>query len=243
MSLVIIIPFSVVNGMSRAVNAAVIGVKSSVCKSDVSETFCSSDVGASSSNVMSVNTGVKVGVLNSFADVSLPNSKSLGNGNSPAGCNSGTVALGTFDPDVIFPISNLDFGAVLIPARARAYNVRISDGNPGGSGRVYSSDGAGVVLAASTSGVATGVGGISAFTVSAGTGDKNFGNDIFINGALLRMTINVVAIYSGNAAKIIMPKTKPGNPCNWAWASLTQCAPENILKLNIQCKIAHIIRT
>ena len=51
---------------------------------------------------------------------------------------------------------------------------------------------------------------------SSGTGRKNSGNGILKSGFFVRKIIFVVAMYIGIAAKIKMPKTKPGKPRSWA---------------------------
>ena len=76
---------------------------------------------------------------------------------------------------------------------------------------------------------------------SIGTGVINFGNGILNSGFFVRITILVVAMYIGTAAKINMPNTNPGNPRNSACAKMRHWVALNILKLNSQNNIDHII--
>ena len=77
---------------------------------------------------------------------------------------------------------------------------------------------------------------------SSGTGSMILGNGIVNSGFFLRIIIAVVAIYNGIADNINNPNTNPGNPYNLECASRIQSVPENISKLNIKCKIAHITK-
>lgn len=66
-----------------------------------------------------------------------------------------------------------------------------------------------------------------------------FGTETENKGFLVRIINVVVAIYNGSAASINMPKTKPGNPRNFACNNKCQCRPENILKLNRNLSTSH----
>ena len=70
-----------------------------------------------------------------------------------------------------------------------------------------------------------------------------FGMGIVISGCLVRTISVVVATYKGNAARINMPKTKPGKPRNCARIRCCHWADENMEKSNIKYKIAHVIAT
>lgn len=164
--------------------------------------FAVSAVGVLSSKFMSENTGANDGVAST-------SSKLLGNGNSPAGCNSGVVA-GVFDVlcgAVMLLMSNADFGAAPPCTRARTNAGRNS------VGIIF----CGVVSVGvvSTGSCDTGSGAAVA-DVSSGTGCINFGSDSVNNGFFVRKMILVVAMYNGIAANINMPNTKPGKPRRWA---------------------------
>lgn len=163
--------------------------------------FAVSTVGVSSSKFMSENTGANDGVAST-------SSKLFGNGNSPAGCNSG--GAGVFDVlcgAVMLLMSNTDFGAAPPCARARTNAGRNS------VGIIF----CGVVSVGvvSTGSCDTGSGAAVA-DVSSGTGCINFGSDSVNNGFFVRKMILVVAMYNGIAANINMPNTKPGKPRRWA---------------------------
>lgn len=70
-----------------------------------------------------------------------------------------------------------------------------------------------------------------------------FGMGIVISGCLVRTISVVVATYKGNAARINIPKTKPGKPRNCARIRCCHWADENMEKSNIKYKIAHVIAT
>ena len=70
-----------------------------------------------------------------------------------------------------------------------------------------------------------------------------FGIGIVIRGFFVRTISVVVATYKGNAARIKMPNTKPGNPRNWARIRCRHWVVLNIEKSNMKNKIAHVIAT
>ena len=124
-----------------------------------------------------------------------------------------------------------------MPVRVRIYIGRISGGKPAGS------SGTAGCLSGASSDFDDAVSLSADFGLSAGTGCINFGKVSFTIGAPWRIVITVVAIYSGNDASINMPNTNPGKPRSSARARICHWVPENILKLNSQYKIAHIIKT
>ena len=67
------------------------------------------------------------------------------------------------------------------------------------------------------------------------------GMGIVIRGFFVRTISVVVAMYKGNAARINMPKTKPGNPRNCARIRCCHWADENMEKSNIKYNIAHVV--
>ena len=241
-----IIPDSIVYSMPLADKYSATGLKSSVtspgnCVGAGAGLFSigacasvsASVVPVSLSKFTSENTGANVGVPISNG-LSSATSKSVGKGSSVAGCSSGCGAGVAVWDDVILLISKFDFGAWPLCARARINAARSSVGISFGAG-------VGVV---STIGAVSAVWGSVSWVgliVSSGTGCINCGNGIVNNGFLVRKMILVVAMYIGIAAKISIPKTKPGKPRSCACIKICHCAPENMSKLNRHFKTAHII--
>ena len=194
-----------------------------------------------SSKSMSWKTGAKFIVFISVSKLSDGISKSFGSGNSFAGCVTGVVAAGI--SDVLFVAVMRDvskteccMGPILLWARING--MRNSSGILCGNSFVFISlgvldSGAGCIVSVAVDGAGAG---------SAGTGSIIFGNGIVNSGAFLRIIIVVVAMYNGIADSINNPNTKPGNPRNFACANRVQSVPENISKLNIKCRIAHIAK-
>lgn len=122
--------------------------------------------------------------------------------------------------------------------RARINAKRNSAGISGGSSvGVSASSGPRAGVSDSGSGVEAG---------SAGAGLNKagiliFGIGIVIRGFLVRTISVVVATYNGNAARIKMPNTKPGNPRNWARIRRCHWGALNIEKSNMKNKIAHVV--
>lgn len=188
---------------------------------------------AGASKLISVNVGVNwsnaSGVMSSDAVMS----KSAGNG-SVSGTGSGSLGAGAIGAGA--GLLNADVWTRPRLLRARMNAVRNSAGMSGGR-----SDGVSVGNDGVSDSGGVGVGG-----GAGGVGRKNagiliFGKGIVIRGFLLRTISVVVAMYSGNAASISRPNTKPAKPRSWACASLCHWAMLNISKLNKKYNIAHIV--
>lgn len=121
--------------------------------------------------------------------------------------------------------------------RARINAKRNSAGISSGSSTGVSTS-SGPSVGVSDSGTVSGAGAGDAFRNS---GILIFGNGIVISGCLVRTINMVVATYSGKAANTNMPKTKPGNPRNCAFAKCRHWARLNMEKSNMKYKIAHVI--
>lgn len=104
----------------------------------------------------------------------------------------------------MLPISKLDLGAGPMWARARINAARNS------VGMVFCCAGCSSDVSFSSGASELSVSAVAVF--SSGTGSKNFGRGTVNSGFLVRKMIIVVAMYVGIAAKISIPKTKPGKP-------------------------------
>ena len=122
--------------------------------------------------------------------------------------------------------------------RARINAKRNSAGISGGSSvGVSASSGPRAGVSDSGSGVEAG----SAGACLNKAGILIFGIGIVIRGFLVRTISVVVATYNGNAARIKMPNTNPGNPRNCARIRRCHWGALNIEKSNMKNKIAHVV--
>ena len=162
-----------------------------------------SGVGSDSSKFISVNVGTA-----SMSGVGGSISKSVGNGNDVSSIS------GMFDVSgvgVWCGVLNADVWMRPILLRARMNATRNSAGMSGGNS-VGVSTSSGPNVGFSDSGWGIGAGSVDADFKKVGI--LILGTGIVISGCLVRTISVVVATYSGNAARINMPKTKPGNPRN-----------------------------
>lgn len=125
--------------------------------------------------------------------------------------------------------------------RARTNACRSSAGMSSGKSDMGFASSSGASFGVSDSG-----GGQDSVGVGGGAGLKmrgifSFGNCIDNSGFLVRIISVVVAMYRGNAAKSIMPKTKPPKPRSCARNRCCHWDVLNIEKLNIKYNTAHVI--
>ena len=227
-------PFDIEKFIPWAVRYWATGISSS------GKLFCSA-VGCGVSGVVSSFflsssklTSEKIGAND---DMLLSMSKSVGNGNSLVVGSSGIGCDAScwLPIDVtMFLMSKFDFGAGPVCRRARSNANCNSVGIDFFGASSISVDG---LIVAESFDSSSGF-----FLSSFGTGCINLGIFTVINGFFVRTIIMVVAIYIGSAAKINMPKTKPGNPRKCACINICHCVDEKILKLNIHFKMPHMIK-
>lgn len=206
---VIIMSPSVVYGLPVAFRCDVSGLMSAVY-SEMCGAASGVGAGDGVSKFISVNTGAgwyDMSLNSGMSDMSM--SKSAGNGtvsgvmsvvplSTGVGCVVG-ADVGCFGAGM----SSIE---IFCFARKNAVCISagISDGNAGGGGMSdFVSSGSGVGAGDAAGAAVRNIAGI-------------FGVGIVINGFLSRIINVVVAIYSGNAANINIPNTKPANPCNSA---------------------------
>ncbi len=186
------------------------------------------------SKFISVNVGVNCSIASGVMSSDAVMSKSAGTGNV-SGMFSVSSAVGVGATGVGDGLLNADVWIRPRLLRARINAVRNSAGISGGR-----SDG----LSTGNDGVSDSVG-VGAGAGAGGAGRRKagiliFGKGMVSSGFLFRTISVVVAMYSGNAANISSPNTKPAKPRSWACANLCHWAMFNILKLNRKYNIAHI---
>ena len=172
------------------------------------------------------------GVMSSDAVMS----KSAGTGNE-SGVSAVYSGVGAAVMGGMIGLLNADVWMRPRLLRARINASRSSAGISGGRSVVSSVGSDGV----SDSGAGCGLDGAAGGVGRRKLGILIFGSVIVIRGFLLRTISVVVAIYSGNAANISRPNTKPAKPRNWACANLCHWAMFNMSKLNKKYNIAHIV--
>lgn len=188
------------------------------------------------SKLISVNVGMVSNVCGVSYMVSI--SKSVGNGRVSDKLSGVFCVAG-----IGICVDELSAEVCMRPTllRARINACRSSAGMSSGKSDMGFASSSGASFGVSDSGGVHDSAGVGVLAGLKMLGIFSFGNCIDSSGFLVRIISVVVAMYRGNAAKSIMPKTKPPKPRSCARNRCCHWDALNIEKLNIKYNTAHVI--